>query len=72
MTGPGPGSIVGLIDRTSFPPRPPQWTDDRAAPALSEELLTRQSAPVDVLSGADPAVLGYRSAFRELLDRNGL
>ncbi|MGX5357389.1 hypothetical protein [Kocuria sp. KH4] len=40
-------------------------------PALQEELLARQPARVDVVSGADPAVRGYRSAFRELVERTG-
>jgi hypothetical protein len=40
-------------------------------PALQEEVLARQPARVDVVSGADPAVRGYRSAFRELVDRAG-
>lgn len=48
------------------------WPDDRAAPALHEETLTGQPARVDVVSGADPAVKGLPSAFRDLLGRAGL
>lgn len=72
MTPDGPGSIVGGIDRTHFPPHPPQRTDDRAAPVLQEETLPRRSVPVDVVTGADLAVKGFRSAFRDLLERAGL
>lgn len=72
MTGGAPGSIVEHIDRTDLPPRPPQRIDDRAAPALHEETLTRQPARVDVVSGADPAVKGFRTVCRELLERAGL
>ncbi|MFC4904274.1 MULTISPECIES: hypothetical protein [Kocuria] len=38
-------------------------------PVLQEEVLTRQPARIDAVSGADHAVRGYRSAFRELVDR---
>ncbi|GAA1763360.1 hypothetical protein GCM10009767_22720 [Kocuria aegyptia] len=67
-----PSSIVKSIDRTSLPPRPPQWLDDRAVPVLHEETLTRQPARVDAVSRADPAVKGYRTVCRELLERAGL
>lgn len=72
MTADPAKSIVDRIDLTSCAPRPPLWPDDRAAPALHEETLTGQPARVDVVSGADPAVKGFRSAFRDLLDRAGL
>ncbi len=72
MPGTTPSSIVESIDRTSLPPRPPQWLDDRAAPVLHEETLTRQPARVDVVSGPDAAVKGYRTVCRELLERAGL
>lgn len=72
MPGATPSSIVESIDRPSLPPRPPQWLDDRAVPVLHEETLTRQPARVDVVSGADPAVKGYRTVCRELLERAGL
>ncbi|WP_298587793.1 hypothetical protein [uncultured Kocuria sp.] len=72
MPGTTPRSIVEGIDRTDLPPRPPQRLDDRAVPVLHEETLTRRPARVDVVSGADPAVQGYRTACRELLERAGL
>lgn len=64
--------MVESIDRTHLPPRPPQQLDDRAVPAPREEILTRRPARLDVVSGADPAVHGYRTACRELLERAGL
>ncbi|KUG61392.1 hypothetical protein AVL61_00205 [Kocuria rosea subsp. polaris] len=72
-----PGPIVESIDRTQLPPRPPQQLDDRAVHAvreavLHEEVLACRPARVDVVSGADPAVQGYRTACRELLERAGL
>ncbi|MFF0991302.1 hypothetical protein ACFYE1_15660 [Kocuria sp. CPCC 205315] len=72
MPGTTSRSIVEIIDCTSLPPRPPQWPDDRAVPVLHEETLTRQPARVDAVSGADPAVKGYRTVCRELLERAGL
>ncbi|MFI7481138.1 hypothetical protein ACH9EU_01850 [Kocuria sp. M1R5S2] len=65
-------SIVQSIEFTSFPPRPPQWIDDSAAPVLEEEILPCRSVPVDAVSGAVLAVKGFRSACRDLLERAGL
>jgi hypothetical protein len=72
VTGTTPGPIVEVIDRTSLPPRPPQRLDDPAVPVLQEEILTRRPARVDVVCGAAPAVKGYRTVCRELLERAGL
>ncbi|MFE7628837.1 hypothetical protein [Kocuria sp. NPDC057446] len=72
MPGTTPRSIVERIDRTSLPPRPPQRLDDRAVPVLHEEILTRRPARVDVVTAPVPAVQGYRTLCRELLERAGL
>jgi hypothetical protein len=72
VTGGRTLSIVESIDFTSFPPHPPQWIDDSAAPFLEEETLPRRSAPVDAVSGAVLAVKGFRSACRDMFERAGL